>query len=225
LISEGIRPETVIKCGSTMREVLTYYRPLIDESRVLEELTLSPGEYFLVSVHREENVDAEDRLRDILATLRAIADQHNRRVIVSTHPRTRRRLEDLINGRDDLAGDKVSFLKPFGFLDYVKLQMNAFCVLSDSGTITEECSLLGFPAITLRDAHERPEGMDAGILIMSGVKAERVLQSIDVVTSDPRSRSERPHILDYQELHVSKKVVRIIYSYVDYVRRTVWGLG
>lgn len=220
LLAEGLRPETVIKSGSTMGEVLDHYRPQIDASQILHHLKLDPQGYFLVSAHREENVDRDDRLRELLRTLLAISVQHGKKVIVSTHPRTRNRLEAMEEQGRRLAGEAVSFLKPFGFPDYIQLQLKAFCVLSDSGTITEESDLLGFPAVTLRDAHERPEGMDAGTLIMSGLGAERVLQAIEVVTREPRERRSR--VADYQDRDVSQKVVRVIHSYVDYVNRTVW---
>jgi UDP-N-acetylglucosamine 2-epimerase (non-hydrolysing) len=224
LLAEGLRPETVIKTGSTMREVLDHYSPGIERSRALEELGIEPGGYLLVSAHREENVDSEARLQCILETLRAVARHYGRRVIVSTHPRTRARLERLARDAAALEAEGIAFLKPFGFLDYVKLQRHAYCVISDSGTITEESSLLGFPAITLREAHERPEGMDAGTLVMSGLSTERVLQAIDVVVSRPAS--EPPGLPpDYEEAHVSQKVVQIIHSYVDYVNRTVWSRG
>lgn len=222
LLAEGLRPETVIKTGSTMKEVLDHYGPAIQASTALEELGLAPGGYFLVSMHREENVDAEARLAGILETLRAVARRHGKRVIVSTHPRTRARLEKLASHQGALEGEGIAFMKPFGFLDYVKLQQNAHCVISDSGTITEESSLLGFPAITLREAHERPEGMDAGTLVMSGLATHRVLQAIDVVVG--RRPGERPGVPpDYLEANVSQKVVQIIHSYVDYVNRTVWS--
>jgi UDP-N-acetylglucosamine 2-epimerase (non-hydrolysing) len=221
LLAEGLRPETVIKTGSTMREVLDHYAPAIERSKALAQLGLERGTYLLVSAHREENVDDEGRLAGILETLRAIAGRYRRRVIVSTHPRTRARLEKLAAQARALEEEGISFMKPFGFLDYAKLEQNAFCVVSDSGTVTEESALLGFPAVTLREAHERPEGMDAGTLVMSGLETGRVLQSIDVVVS--RAPGERPGLPpDYLETNVSGKVVQIIHSYVDYVNRTVW---
>jgi UDP-N-acetylglucosamine 2-epimerase (non-hydrolysing) len=224
LLGEGIRPETIIKTGSTMREVLQHYQPGIEASRVLEELELTSGRYFVVSAHREENVDREDRLLEILATLAAIADEFQLPVVVSTHPRTRQRLAALAVSGRRLEDDRVRFLKPFGFLDYVKLQMNATCVVSDSGTLTEESSLLGFPAVMLRDAHERPEGMDAGTLVMSGLRRERVLQAIRVMTAFRRQKTPSAGgIADYQDESVSQKVVQVIHSYVDYVNRTVWS--
>ena len=221
LLAEGLRPETVIKTGSTMREVIDHYAPRIADSKVLNQLALRPGGYLLVSVHREENVDSERRLVGILETLRAVAQRYQRPMVVSTHPRTRARLNQVARGIASMEAAGVRFLPPFGFFDYVRLQRDAFCVISDSGSITEESALLGFPAITLREAHERPEGMDAGTLVMSGLSTERVLQSIDLVTSRPAG--EKPGIpSDYLERHVSTKVVQIIQSYTDYVNRTVW---
>lgn len=221
LLAEGLRPETVIKTGSTLREVLDHYAPAIARSRVLQELGLSPGGYLLVSAHRQENVDTPARLAGILDTLEAIARRHGRRVVVSTHPRTRERLRDSGERLRGLEAQGVSFLKPFGFLDWVHLEQHAFCVVSDSGTVTEESALLGFPAVTLREAHERPEGMDAGTLVMSGLETAGVLQAIDVVVD--RDPAERPGVPpDYAERHVSRKVVQIIQSYVGYVNRTVW---
>ena len=221
LLREGVRPETIIKTGSTMSEVLAHYRSAIDRSDVLQRLSLEPRGYFLVSAHREENVDDERNFKGVLASLEAVQAEFEKPIIFSTHPRTRARLENL--GLDSEA-DGIRFLKPLGFLDYVKLQMQAYCVLSDSGTITEEVSLLNFPAITIRQAHERPEGMDEGILIMSGLDPERVVQAIHVVTSQFEREDYVPgRVGDYEGGQVSKKVVRTIYSYVDYVNRTVWG--
>jgi UDP-N-acetylglucosamine 2-epimerase (non-hydrolysing) len=221
LLGEGLRPETVIKTGSTMREVLDYYAPGIEKSPILEQLALRAGEFILVSMHREENVDTESRLVGILETLHAVAQRYARRLVVSTHPRTRMRLERIPGATRALEAEGVTFLKPFGFFDYARLQASAFCVISDSGTVTEESALLGFPAITLREAHERPEGMDAGTLVMSGLATDSVLQAIDLVTSRPAG--ERPGIPpDYLERHVSTKVVQIVQSYTDYVNRTVW---
>ena len=220
LISEGIRPETVIKTGSPMKEVLEFHKEAIEKSDVLKREGLNPLEYFIVSTHREENVDSEENFKNLLDSLNAIVEKFKKKVIVSTHPRTRKKLELLgfINSNPE-----IEFLKPFGFIDYIKLQKNAFCVISDSGTITEESSILGFPAITIRQAHERPEGMDEGTLIMSGLNPERVLNSIEIVTSqflkDPGSIKI---VADYKTDNVSKKVVRIILSYTDYINRTVW---
>jgi UDP-N-acetylglucosamine 2-epimerase (non-hydrolysing) len=221
LIAEGIRPETIIKTGSHMEEVLDYYMPRILTSSVLEREGLEDGRYFIVSAHREENVDTPENLRDLLGTLRALADTYHYPIVVSTHPRTRKRLESL---GESLDHPLIRFAKPFGLLDYIKLQMGSFCVLSDSGTITEEASLLSLPAITIRNAHERPEGMDEGTLIMSGLKKERVLDAVRVVTSQhDRSRRVIPTVKDYLAGPVSKQVVRVVLSYTDYVNRTVWA--
>jgi UDP-N-acetylglucosamine 2-epimerase (non-hydrolysing) len=224
LLAEGIRPETVIKTGSTMKEVLTYYMPQIQGSKVLAELGLTSRGYFVVSAHREENVDSDDNFRDLLDTLRAVAARYKQPVIVSTHPRTRKRLEQMAGGSTLPA--TVRFLKPLGFLEYVKLQLEAHCVISDSGTITEESSILGFPAVMVRQAHERPEGMDEGTLIMCGLRAPDVMSAIEVVTAQSADgvRSFRL-IPDYDVDNVSKKVLRIILSYTDYVNRTTWHSG
>ena len=220
LIAEGIRPETIIKTGSHMEEVLGYYMPRIEASDVLKRERLEDGKFFVVSVHREENVDTPDNLREMLSTFKALADEYQYPIIVSTHPRTRMRLEEL---GESIAHPLLRFSKPFGLFDYVKLQMSAYCVLSDSGTITEEGTLLNLPAVTLRNAHERPEGMDEGTLIMSGLSKARVLEAVKVVTSQhDRTRRVFSTVKDYQAGPVSKKVVRIVLSYIDYVNRTVW---
>lgn len=220
LLREGLRPETVIKTGSPMKEVLEHYRRKIEASDILRQLNLTPGGYFLVSSHREENVDSEVNFGNLQESLKCIAEKYRKPVIVSTHPRTRKRLEEL--GVRDLH-ECVRFLKPLGFFEYVKLQMNAYCVISDSGTITEESSILDFPAVTIRQAHERPEGMDEGTLVMCGLTAAGVLHSVDVVTSQraPGKRVLRL-VPDYDVDNVSQKIVRIIMSYTDYVNRTVW---
>lgn len=220
LLAEGLKPETVIKTGSPMTEVLLYHKDEIEKNDVLEKEGLKKGEYFIVSTHREENVDSEKNFLDLLNSLNAIVEKYQKKVIVSTHPRTRKKLEAIgfVN-----ASPMIEFMKPFGFMEYIKLQQNAFCVISDSGTITEESSILHFPAITIRQAHERPEGMDEGTLVMTGLSSERILDSIDVVTSQYGENKESIHsIPDYEADNVSKKVVRIILSYTDYVNRTVW---
>ncbi len=216
LLAEGIRPDTVIKTGSPMREVLTIFAANIAASDVLDRLGLSAESYFLVSAHREENVDDPARLATLLATLDALASEYGRRIVFSAHPRTRARIETF----GLTVGPAVDFMKPLGFFDYNRLQQSAFCVVSDSGTITEESAILGFPAITLREAHERPEGMDEGILIMTGLRKERVLESVRVVRAQRHETFHAP--LDYAPDNVSEKVVRIILSYTDYVKRTVW---
>lgn len=220
LLAEGIRPETVIKTGSPMREVLNHYRQGIEASDAVRHLGLESGRYFVVSAHREENVDSERNLADLLETLQAVWTRYRFPIVFSTHPRTAKRLESAGTGLGDA---DVRFLKPLGFFDYVKLQTSAFCVLSDSGTITEESSILGFPAVTIRQAHERPEGMDVGTLIMSGLRAERVLEAIETVRrhyDDGRRFRAAP---DYEADDVSSKVARIILSYTDYVNRRVWS--
>lgn len=220
LIAEGIRPETIIKTGSHMEEVLAYYMPKIQRSDVLKRSGLEVGKFFVVSTHREENVDTPDNLRDLLQTLRALADEYGYPLIVSTHPRTRKRLEAL---GESLDHPLIRFVKPFGLLDYIKLQMSALCVLSDSGTITEEASLLNLPAVTLRNAHERPEGMDEGTLIMSGLKKGSVLEAVKVIISQHSSdKRVIPAVPDYAGGPVSKQIVRVVLSYTDYINRTVW---
>ncbi len=223
LLSEGVKPETVIKTGSPMKEVLAFYQSDIDASDVLGKLELNKGQYFVVSAHREENVDSEENFGNLLSSLNEIAAKYDYPIIFSTHPRTRKKLEAY--GTDGL-DSRIQFMKPLGFFEYVKLQMNASCVISDSGTITEESSILNFPAVTIRQAHERPEGMDEGTLIMCGLEADRVLESIDVVMQQ-FSEDDREFRLvrDYDTDNVSKKVLRIILSYTDYVNRTVWKKG
>lgn len=220
LMAEGIRPETIIKTGSHMEEVLDYFMPKILKSEVLGNLGVEEGKFFIVSAHREENVDSLENLRNLLETLRALADTYQFPVIFSTHPRTRKRFKEL---GDSLEHPLIQFTDPFGLLDYIKLLKSAFCVLSDSGTITEEASLLNLPAITIRYSHERPEGMDEGTLIMSGLKKDQVLDAVKVVTSQ-HNRTERviPIVKDYQGGPVSKQVVRTVLSYTDYINRTVW---
>jgi UDP-N-acetylglucosamine 2-epimerase len=220
LLAEGLRPEMVFKTGSPMKEVLTYYAKQIDTSDVLLRLGLRPGEYFVVSAHREENIDNETKFAKLLRAITAIAKRFEKPVIVSTHPRTRKRLED--KGPVNL-NSLIQFLRPLGFLDYVKLQINAACVISDSGTITEESSILNFPAVTIREAHERPEGMDEGTLIMCGLEAKKVIRSIEVVMTQSLEQYERFRVVnDYNVDNVSEKVLRIIISYTDYINRTVW---
>ncbi len=221
LIAEGIPPETIIKTGSHMREVLDHYMPKIQQSNVLQRMGLKSGKFFIVSAHREENVDTPQNLMDMVETLNALAEQYDVPVIVSTHPRTKKRLDALELGK---LHSHIQFLKPFGFCDYIKLQMEALCVVSDSGTITEESSLLNLPAITIRNAHERPEGMDVGTLIMAGLKQERVLDAVRVIIAqhDKTKRVMQP-VQDYEAGAVSMKVLRVVLSYTDYVNRTVWS--
>lgn len=220
LIAEGLSPETIIKTGSPMKEVLLYHQNNIEKSKVLEKEKLIKGSYLIVSTHREENVDSEINFYNLLDSLNAITHKYNKKIIVSTHPRTRQKLESIGFTNENTL---IEFMKPFGFLDYIKLQKNAFCVISDSGTITEESSILHFPAITIRQAHERPEGMDEASVIMTGLSKECILNSIDVVTSHFAAGVDTIHtIKDYEVDNVSKKVLRIILSYTDYINRTVW---
>jgi len=219
LIAEGIRPETIIKTGSCMQEVLEYYALKIDGSDVLKRLDLKAGEYFLISAHREENVDTPERLAGLLESLNALAQAYDVPVIFSVHPRTRKRLGELAHGNID---ERIRFMKAMGFLDYVYLQKQAKCVVSDSGTIAEESSLLGFPAVTIRQAHERPEGMDQGTLVMSDIVPARLIDAVALVL-DQHDRGQIISVVpDYQGGNVSVQVARIIQSYTDYIRRTVW---
>lgn len=221
LIAEGVRPETVIKTGSHMKEVLRHYKPKIQASEALQRLGLDRKRYFLVSAHREENVDDMDNLRDLMNTLNALAQDYGVPVVVSTHPRTQKQISSL---EKNVFDERIRFLKPFGLFDYIKLQTEALCVISDSGTVTEESALLGFPAITIRNAHERPEGMDAGTLIMSGLKPKRVLDAVRVMLSQFNCETApMDSVADYDSEIVSKKVVKIVLSYTDYINRTVWS--
>ena len=212
LLAEGIAPETVIKTGSSMKQVLQAQRASINGSDVLSRLELRPQEYFVLSIHREENVDSPGNFQTLMETLNFVARRYGKRMIVSTHPRTRKKLE---NGAFQFS-ELLEFMRPLSFADYSSLQMNAFCVISDSGTITEESALMGFPAVTVRQAHERPEGMDEGTLVMAGLKAEDVCGAIDCVTGQQRPGLIRT-VPDYDVDNVAEKVVRIILSYTGYV--------
>jgi len=220
LIREGIRPETIIKSGSPMKEILDFHESNIDNSNILDEMKLKKKEFFIVSIHREENVDNPDNFKDLLDSLTAIANKYKFPVIVSTHPRTKIRLEEL--DKVDLH-ELVSFVKPMGFFDYVKLQKESRCIISDSGTITEESTVLNLPAITIRQAHERPEGMDEGVLIMSDLDAESVLNSISITLEHHDDNVRAFNVVgDYDVDNVSKKMIKIIHSYTGYINRTVW---
>lgn len=219
LLREGLPPDRVIKTGSPMYEVLHHYLPRIRKSDVLARLKLKAGEFFVVSAHREENVDVEANLRELGATLDAIARTHRQRVIVSTHPRTRKRIEAAGLKFDPL----VELHAPFGFLDFVALELAARATLSDSGTINEEAAILNFPALNLREAHERPEGMEEAVVVMTGLRAERVLPALELALAQPRGDARLTRLPpDYAAPGVSHKVLRIILSYVDYVNRVVW---
>ena len=220
LILEGISPNNIIKIGSCMKEILDYYSKYIEKSNIHNDLKLVPKEYFLVSAHREENVDYEKNLKSLLISLNSIAEKYNFPIIVSTHPRTKDRINKM---KDKIKLNKlIIFLKPLGFFDYIKLQKNSYCVISDSGTITEESSILRFPAVMIRQAHERPEGMDEGTLVMSGIEENRIIESINIVTYQYNNKIIPKIVDDYNVDNVSQKVVKIILSYIDYVNRTVW---
>ena len=219
LIAEGLRPETIIKTGSCMKEILVYYKDKIDNSSVLKRLNIKKGSYFIVSSHREENVDYEENLNSFIQSLNEVAEIYKLPVIVSTHPRTRNRIEKL---KGTKINDRIQFLKPLGFFDYVNLQQNSKCVISDSGTISEESSILGFPAIMIRAAHERPEGMDEGSVVMAGLGKSRIIESLDMVFNQFDSGIVPKIVGDYNVDNVSLKVSRIILSYIDYIDRNIW---
>ena len=220
LLREGLPADQVIKTGSPMFEVLNYYRPRIEKSDVLSRLSLKKHEFFVVSAHREENIDSERNFRNLATTLNQIAEQYDQPIIFSTHPRTRKKIEAV----GLKFHDHIQLLKPLSFTEFVCLQMNSRAVLSDSGTITEESSILNFPAINIREAHERPEGMEEAFVMMTGLNPERVLQALQIVLNQPRGdqRLLQP-VADYSKPNVSDKVVRILISYTDYVKRVVWG--
>jgi UDP-N-acetylglucosamine 2-epimerase (non-hydrolysing) len=219
LIAEGINPETIIKTGSCMKEILSYYKDKIDASKILGKFKIKKNSYFIVSCHREENVDYKENLISFLDSLNEIAETFKLPIIVSTHPRTKMRISKLKNIKMD---KRIKFLKPLGFFDYVNLQQNSKCVISDSGTISEESSILKFPAIMIRVAHERPEAMEEGTFIMSGLEKNRIIESIKMITSQFESGSIPKTVDDYNVDNVSLKVSRIILSHIDYVNRTVW---
>lgn len=219
LLRDGLPPDQVIKTGSPMREVIEHYMPGIEASKVLEQLGLSARRYFVVSSHREENVDSPENLTKLFGILNALAEKYQEPVIVSTHPRTRKRMDALGLAAHPL----VQFLRPFGFLDYIKLQTEARCVLSDSGTITEESSILNFPALNLREVHERPEGFEEASVIFVGLSVDRVLQGLAIIESQPRGKDRLLRLVnDYTPDNVSDKMLRIIQSYTDFVNRKVW---
>ena len=220
LLAEGLPADRIIKTGSPMREVLDHYRQQIVASDVLERLGLEERGYFLVSCHREENVESDHHIGLLVETLDAVAARYGLPVLVSTHPRTRKRIEALGLNFDA----QVRLMKPFGYFDYNALQIHARAVLSDSGTISEEAAILNFPALTIREAHERPEAMEEAIVVMTGVAPERVLQALLLLEEQGRGDARTLQLpVDYDVPNVSEKIVRIIVSYVDYVRRTVWG--
>jgi len=219
LLAEGLPADRVIKTGSPMYEVLTHYMPQIDGSDVLERLNLQANQFYVISAHREENVDSPKQLAKLADILNTIAEKYQLPVIVSTHPRTRNRIE--ANGI--VFHEKIQLLKPLGFHDYNHLQKHARAVLSDSGTITEESSIMNFPALNIREAHERPEGFEEASVMMTGLERDRVLQALAVLETQPRGEERLlRQVYDYSMPNVSDKVVRIIHSYTDYIKRVVW---
>lgn len=222
LLAEGIRPETVFKVGSSIKELLIKYADKISNSKILQSLGLEKQSYFVFSSHREENIDNEANFQNIIIILKKLVETYQKPIIFSVHPRTRKMIED----KNIALPELVQMHKPFGFFDYLTLQKNAYCTLSDSGTITEESSILSFPAVNIRNSHERPEGMDEGTVIMSGLDIDRVLDAIKV-TVGHYADIEQPYriIADYDVDNVSKKVVKIILSYTDYVNREVWKIN
>lgn len=223
LIAEGIKPETIIKIGSPMTEVLNTNMEKIKSSEILGKEGLKSKAYIVMSIHREENVDSPKNFSDLLESIDELVKKYSMPIIISTHPRTRKKLKDIdYQNKHSL----IRFSKPYGFHEYNNLQMNAFCVISDSGTITEEGSILNLPAVTIRQAHERPEGMDETTVIMSGLNKTRIIDAVEVATghNSQDARAIKP-VKDYEVDNVSKKVLRIILSYVDYVNRTVWHKG
>ncbi|RSM29431.1 UDP-N-acetylglucosamine 2-epimerase (non-hydrolyzing) [Aeromonas salmonicida] len=219
LLNEGIKPDLIVKTGSPMDEVLAFYHDKIHAADVVTRLSLTKGEYFLVSVHREENVDSDKNIHSYVRVLNELAEKYQYPIIVSTHPRTRKKIEALNLSFHPL----VNLLKPLGFSDYVRLQMDAKVVLSDSGTITEESSILNFPAVNIREAQERPEGFEEGAVMFTGMSVERILQAIEILEQQPRGSTRLINkVQDYIAPNVSDKVLRTILSYTDYVNRVVW---
>ena len=218
LLREGIPPDRVVKTGSPMHEVIHHYQPQIEASNILARLNLNAAQYFVFSCHREENVDSDRNLGQLVEALNGLADQYGLRIIMSTHPRTRNRLTETGAQLSPL----VELMKPLGFPDYIQLQRRARVVLSDSGTITEEASILNFPALNIREAHERPEGMEEGTVMMTGLSLTRIFQALDILSDQPRDHRLLLPVQDYAVENVSDKVLRIILSYTDYVKRVVW---
>jgi len=219
LLREGLKPEFIIKTGSPMDEVLSFYKESIDASDVLERLSIEAGQYFVVSVHREENVDSDSNIHKYVEVLNTLAEKYTLPIIVSTHPRTRKKIEALNLGFSPL----VQLLKPLGFSDYVKLQCDSKVVLSDSGTITEESSIMNFSALNIREAQERPEGLEEGAVMFTGMELNSILQAIDILEDQSDGKERTLNVVqDYIAPNVSDKVVRTIISYVDYVNKFVW---
>ncbi|MCK4790067.1 MAG: UDP-N-acetylglucosamine 2-epimerase (non-hydrolyzing) [Desulfobacteraceae bacterium] len=221
LLREGLPPDRVIKTGSPMFEVLSHYHKKIEKSAILERLQLTKHDYFVVSTHREENIESNINFSKLVNILNTLSKQYKKRVIVSTHPRTRNKVQKL----KTKFHENIELLAPLGFTDYVHLQQNAFVVLSDSGTINEESSILNFPALNIREAHERPEGMEEASVMVTGLEVNRIMQGLAILADQPRGSNRLlRQVADYSMPNVSDKVVRIIISYTDYIRRTVWKL-
>lgn len=219
LLKEGINPDQIITIGSPMKEVINYYKHKIDSSEILKKLNLRKEKYFIVSFHREENVDSDDNLKKILNILNSLAAKYKQQIIVSTHPRTKKRIKAINFSPNPL----IKFMKPFGFIDYINLQKNSRCVISDSGTITEESSILNFPALNLREVHERPEGFEESAVMMVGLEKNRIIECINILKNQSRGELRNIRLVrDYDVDNVSMKLVRIIQSYTDYVNRKIW---
>ena len=219
LLSEGLPADQIFVTGSPLGEVLDHYQAKIEESNIVQTLGLVPGKYFVASFHREENVDNPERLETLLSSMNAIAEEYGFPIVLSVHPRTRKKLD----GSSVSLDGRIQDLKPLGFFDYVKLQQSAYCTLSDSGTITEESAIAGFPAVTLRDTHERPEGMDSGILVMTGISKASIISGINIVRSQFETREKPTKPADYEATDVSWKIMKLIQSYVPYIKRRTWG--
>lgn len=220
LISEGLPPELIFKTGSHMYEVLNYYKDQIGSSSILSKLGVESQKYFVVSAHREENVDDSKRLLELVGSLEQLVEKYDYPIYFSTHPRTQERINRYLERK---INPRINFIKPLGFIDYIKLQSLAFCVLSDSGTLTEESSILQFPGVMLRSMHERPEGMDRGVVVMAGVRSQSILSAVDLVSRQFFAEEKfTPSYDDYNNIDVSKQVVRILMSYVDYINANVW---
>jgi len=219
LLREGLPPDRIIKTGSPMLEVLLYYKPKIDASGILKKLKLERQNYFVVSAHREENVDSEKQFQKLVHVLNQLSKEYRKRIVMTTHPRTRKRIE----ASEIKLESHIDMCKPFGFGDYVQLQKNAIAVLSDSGTITEESSILNFPALNIRNAHERPEGMEEGTVMLVGLDWVRIQEGLCILKNQPRDKDRLLAIVDdYNAPNVSEKILRIIISYTDYINRVVW---
>jgi UDP-N-acetylglucosamine 2-epimerase (non-hydrolysing) len=219
LLAEGIPADRIIKTGSPMFEVLHHYLPKIEKSDILTKLDLSPRKYFVVSAHREENISSEKNFADLCTIFNEVAEKYNMPIIVTTHPRTRK----MIESKNLQLNEKIRFEKPFGLSDYLALQINAKAVLSDSGTISEESSILGFPALNIREAHERPEAMEETAVMMVGLNSKRIMQGLIQLEYESNDKMQFRTVMDYTMPNVSDKVVRIILSYTDYIKRVVWS--